>query len=84
MVSVAWSSSGAALYSHHECALSQVGACPNMTLDVDGTKKSVIVLAVYPNWAPLVNHPTHAYLFMWLFVWEVGVAFYGIESCSCN
>ena len=30
----AWFPSGAALYNHHECALSQVGTHPDMTLDV--------------------------------------------------
>ena len=34
MVLVAWSPSGAALSSHHECTLSQVSAHPDMTLDV--------------------------------------------------
>ena len=30
----AWSLSGTAIYSYHECALSQVGTGPDMTLDV--------------------------------------------------
>ena len=34
MVSVAWSPSREALLRHHECALSQVGIHPDMTLDV--------------------------------------------------
>ena len=36
MVLVAWLPSGAALYSGHECALSQVGTHLDMTLDVAG------------------------------------------------
>ena len=34
MVLEAWSPSGAALYSHQECALSQIGTVPDMTFDV--------------------------------------------------
>ena len=37
MVLVAWCLSVAALQSRHECALSEVDACPDMTLDVAGT-----------------------------------------------
>ena len=32
MLVVAWYPSGAGLYSCHECALSQVDTCPDMTL----------------------------------------------------
>ena len=34
MVLMAWSPNEIALENRHECALSQVGACPDMTLDV--------------------------------------------------
>ena len=34
MVLVAWSHSGVAVFSHNECALSQVGTDPDMILDV--------------------------------------------------
>ena len=40
MVLTAWFPSGAALLSHYDCALLQVSACPDMTLDVAWTENS--------------------------------------------
>ena len=38
MVLPAWFSSGTALLSYHECALSKVDTCPDRTLDLKGHK----------------------------------------------
>ena len=40
MVLVTWSSSGAALLSCHECAVSQVGTHPDMKFNVDRMENS--------------------------------------------
>ena len=47
MVLAGWSPSGAALYSHHECALSQIGTRPGMALYVARTKNNNTQQAIH-------------------------------------